>query len=159
MSLGNWTAMTWGTQPRAHGGHFDGLLGVSVELYKNWLYVLDATAWRKGPFSHPIVMYFEQGVATYLDVHLAATRGPQDGIYFACWTGHSDQADAFMVGCGVYAYESELGDEAEAWVGVKAESMDFLHEWLARKVPEFVEAGMGDCYELPMAVALARFAP
>lgn len=99
-------------------------LGYSIELYKNWLYVRDPQAWQEGAgYISPIVMEIREGDFNYKQHRIIAKRGPQNGIFTVILKPYADTPEIF-VGCGVYGYE---GDQ---WVGVNAESMKFLEDWI-----------------------------
>lgn len=100
----------------------DGLLtcdDIRVEIRRNWLYVDDETAWVPGgAFSFPTVLTVESGELQYRDVHIQATRGPQDGIYVVAHhvrypdpTSGVAAESRWMFGCGVYGWAVEAATD------------------------------------------------
>lgn len=135
MALSNWDTLAL-TVEGPTSGVFTSPLGVSVEIYKNWLYVHDPDTWREGRYSKPVVMEIQHGEVNYRDVCILAKRGPQEGVYVMMWSGYewSPGAD-MMVGCGVYGYadrdEAATGapqPEDYEWLGVTDESLAFLRQ-------------------------------
>jgi hypothetical protein len=152
MALSNWDTLAVDENGESTNGVFISKLGVSVEFYKNWLYVRDEKAWQDGGrFVSPTVMQIEEGTLSYKDVNIVARRGPQNGVYAVIQTTiypptitedcskckvkakayrHEASCPDFvdtkyvvMVGCGVYGYSGE------EWVGVTDDSKKFLIDW------------------------------
>lgn len=121
MALSNWDTLALTHEGKSCNGVFVSPLGVTVEFYKNWVYVRDPQAWRSaGGWAEPTVMEVQHGELRYQDVHIQAWRGPQRGIYavVSAWNRTTDLYTG-MVGCGVYGYkQSNLEDEDDGWVGV-----------------------------------------
>lgn len=119
MALSNWDTLAFSIDGPCEG-HVINHIGVSIELYKNWLYVRDPTAWVVGrSFVEPVVMQIESGTVKYGGWDIDARRGPQNGVYVVATSQHyhseypkdtpfedryTDQV--FLVGCGVSGYES-----------------------------------------------------
>lgn len=159
MALSNWDTLAVNQTGESTNGVFVSPLGVSVEFYKNWLYVRDKQGWNKGGrFVEPTVMQVEHGVLHYKDVSITAIRGPQNGVYAVVQSTvypphltedcakckakakayrHEQNCPDFvdtkyfvMVGCGVYGYSGE------DWVGVDDESKKFLVDWIQKSEQE-----------------------
>lgn len=166
MALSNWDTLAVNEKGAESNGVFVSPYGVSIEIYKNWIYVGDGKAWHEGErYSRPIVMEIQQGDLTYKDVQVFARRGPQNGVYVVVQSAvyspalekdclsckvkaggrwHEYQCPAFvdtkylaMIGCGVYGYR---GSE---WVGVEEESKQFLAHWLKESDIEEIEIPRG----------------
>jgi hypothetical protein len=167
MALSNWDSLSVDQAGNPTSGVFTSPLGVSVEVYKNWLYVRDEKAWVAGAFSRPTVMEVQAGNIRYKDVHIHAVRGPRSGVYAAvhvsvyeketdgcdkCKAARgkyhaSDCVDRVpthvlgMVGCGVYGYDGE------EFVGVTEDCVEFLRDWLTNDdvdhPPEFRRINFG----------------
>lgn len=143
MALSNWDTLAVDLKGEPQAGCFVSPGGVRVEIYKNWIYVHDAKAWREGgPFVADTVMQISEGQVRYHDVHIRAIRGPQDGVYVVCWhenteTGRDDGVLnpllTGMIGCGV------SGFEGEKWVGVLPGSVQFLQRWISNKERTFTD--------------------
>jgi len=124
MALSNWDTMAVDLGGNPCGGSFASPQGVTVEFYKNWLYIRDEKAWVEGrSFVKSTVAHVNSGDLSYGDVHIVAVRGPQGGVYAVVTSGYGEKQIG-MVGCGVYGFD---GDE---WVGVTAESKEFLQKFL-----------------------------
>jgi hypothetical protein len=125
MALSNWDTFAMDFKGNPSSGEFVSPLGVRVEVYKNWLYVKDEKAWRKGGhFVDGTVMQVTEGIIDYQDVHIAAVRGPQDGVYTVIWNDDYKHPAQGIVGCGVYGYKEK------EWVGVEQESVEFFQHLL-----------------------------
>lgn len=169
MALSNWETLAVNAKGEPINGVFVSKLGVSVEFYKNWLYVRDPKGWLEGGhFIEPTVMKVESCELAYKDVRIIAKRGPQDGIYAVIYSqrfervpeggctacGKQDKVHKYgthgelelpfhasdcpvvfdcMVGIGCYGYEDR------EFVGVKAESVEFLKAWLNTSSQEVME--------------------
>ncbi len=121
MALSNWDTLAVDLEGKPIPGSFTSPLGVQVCFHKNWLYVFDEKAWRESRYTRPIVMQVEEGHITYLDTHIQAKRGPQEGIFAIITSGSEWNKDLKgMVGCGVYGFNDST------WVGVNSESLTFL---------------------------------
>lgn len=108
--------------------------GVTFEVYKNSINVLDALAWREGgSFVSPIVMKIESGSLEYNRVYVAAWRGPQQGVYAAIWTlGDDLRIDKGILCCGVYGFADD-----GSWLGVSKEARECLFkQGREREAPE-----------------------
>jgi len=127
MALSNWDTLALSETGQPTPGVFTSALGVEVEVYKNWLYVRDKRAWREGGgFTGPTVMQVTEGTLRYQDVHIAAWRGPQEGVYAALWSGRYGQ-ERGIVAAGVYGYRGE------EWVGIEPESIAWLRAQLKKE--------------------------
>lgn len=131
MALSNWDtlAIDLATGESIQGG-FVTPGGVYVAIYKHWVFIHDKTAWREGGrFVATTIMRIQKGSLHYHDVHIEAIRGPQDGVYMACWhrkwPNEGDPIYTGMVGCGLYAFDGEVP------VGVRPESLEYLKAWVA----------------------------
>jgi hypothetical protein len=162
VALSNWDTMSMDQDGEPTDGSFTSPLGVEVEIYKNWLYIRDGKAWQDGgSYIEPTVMQVEHGVLTYKDVHIVALRGPQNGVFAACWTppymnrNKDDEKDAGklvgMIGCGVYGFrqreeherDKSLDEIDDLWVGVKPESAAWWQDRLREEKPETHDWGDG----------------
>jgi len=155
MALSNWDTLAVDENGESTNGIFTSPNGVSVEFYKNWLYVRDKKGWQEGGrFVEPTVMQVDNGTLSYKDVSICAIRGPQNGVYAVVestiypphltedcakckakaksyWHEKNcadfvDTKHLVMIGCGVYGYDGE------EWVGVDDESKKFLASWIQK---------------------------
>jgi hypothetical protein len=142
MALSNWDTLAIDLDGNPTNGVFKSpKSGITVEIYKNWVYVRDAKAWHEGRYVNDVVLEIQSGSLHYQEVSIEAVRGPQNGIYVACWTVDYNVKDEKgkakyhgMIGCGVYGFSDE------DWVGVTKESLEFLKDWITRKHQVFDDA-------------------
>ena len=126
MALSNWDILSINHNNDHTNGVIRSKLGVTVEIYKNWLYVKDVIAWQSGSgYSKPTIAEIHSGNLIYKDIAIHAERGPQQGIYCIVhtpvWpTDKNDKKLNLMVGIGCYGYTKNK------WVGVHQKSIDFL---------------------------------
>jgi hypothetical protein len=131
MALSNWDTAAIDLDGNPVTGVVRSPLGVVVRIYKNWLYVEDAEAYKGGGFTSPVVAHINEGSLVYRDVFIEAVRGPQSGVYVVAWS-YRDPNDykagmVGMVGCGVHGYDDRT------FVGVKPESLQWLQDRLRAK--------------------------
>jgi len=142
MALSNWDTLAVNLKGEPQSGFFVSPGGVKVEIYKNWVYIHDPEAWReKGSYVKDTIMQINHGDLHYHDVEIRAIRGPQEGIYVACWhTDYKDEEIIYtgMVGCGVYGFAGE------EWIGVTPESVAFLQKWISYKERTWTDEGVDD---------------
>lgn len=131
MALSNWDTFAIDHEGKNSGGSFTSAQGVTVETYKNWLYISDPQAWRKGGgYTEPIVMQVSEGIFIYQDVRVVAIRGPKNGIYFCAYTEkyeNSSYTIKGIVGIGCSGY---VGSR---WVGTGKRDLAFLKRQLLCK--------------------------
>jgi hypothetical protein len=142
MALSNWDTLALTAEGPCNGA-FTSPLGVTVEIYKNWLYVRDPEAWREGRYTEPVIMEIQHGEVNYRDVCILAQRGPQNGVYVMVWSGYEWNPGAdMMVGCGVYGFSERQSDEVEVkpedyqWLGVTDESLAFLRQMVVERLDQ-----------------------
>jgi len=129
MALSSWDTFAVNIKCKSINGTFKSPKGINVEIYKNWIYIRDDDGYGKDShFTQPTVASIQHGDITYKDVCILATRGPQNGVYLACWSYMADdnnrQKVEGMVGCGVYGFDNDN------WIGVTRDSITFLIGWL-----------------------------
>lgn len=117
MALSNWDTLAINQDNDSVSGYMKTEDGVTAEIRKNHLIV---------EFGEERIV-IENGNLSYHDLSISAVRGPQGGIYIACWERW--EYKKFIVGCGVYGF-----DDSD-WVGVKQESLDFLHKFITDQHP------------------------
>jgi hypothetical protein len=114
MALSNWDTYALNLKGEPSDGTFTSPAGISVEFYKNWLYVHDPRAWHEGlGFVKPVIMEVNHGQLRYGDVNVVSARGPQNGIYAAVWSGwesakEPEQQLRGMVGIGCSGFRDVL---------------------------------------------------
>jgi hypothetical protein len=107
MALSNWDTAAWDKD----GNPMAGTLTcgkVSVEIYKNWIYVRDSECWieeHKG-FGNQCVMEIQFGDVQYRGFSIKAIRGPQNSIMTVVQYGYQEDKDyVVMYAIGGYAYQ------------------------------------------------------
>lgn len=149
MALSNWDTLAVDHKGESVGGSWTSPAGVTVEFYKNWLYVRHPKAWTKASsFIKPVIMQINSGDFTYLDVNIHAVRGPKNGVYAAIWTSkYQEQSKekgapyvpptvTGMVGIGCYGFKNEV-DLVLAEKGRKPEPGDFWNSHQSNKSGEW----------------------
>lgn len=124
-------------------GSFTSPLGVSVDLYKNWVYIRDPRAWRDGTFVEPTVAQLLEGDLRYMDVGIKAKRGPQRGIYLIVTSGYNyDDTFRAMIGIACSGWRrrpwAKNENKRHYWVGVSLTCLSFLSTWLASDECDFL---------------------
>lgn len=145
MALSNWDTMAVDLDGKPASSSFTSPSGVTVEVYKNWLYIRDPKAWRESSsYEEPTVAELSNGELCYQDVTIAAKRGPQEGVYAVIWVpgykyqpkdGKLDYAlpERGMIACGVYGYDGH------DFVGVRPESVQWFIYQLRGQHKEFYD--------------------
>jgi hypothetical protein len=151
MALSNWDTLAVDENSKSTNGVFESALGVTVEIYKNWLYVRDPKAWQEGgAFVEPTIMEVHDGSFRYKDVQIVAKRGPKTGVYAVVWTQTfpdvPSTAEKDCEDCGAKAGEAHnsscktygepswkimagigcYGYEGDEFVGVDVAEIEFL---------------------------------
>ena len=138
MALSNWDTLSVDHSGKPLAGEYKFKNGVTVEFYKNWLYLQDEEAWKDSDasFSKPTIMQIGNGDIVYRGIHIIALRGPQNGVYAVIWHSEyqkqSEDKNApyrppiitGMIGCGVYGYSNRK------WVGVNKSSI----KWFMKEI-------------------------
>lgn len=159
MALSNWDTLAVDEAGEPTNGVFASPLGVTVEIYKNWLYVRDPRGWQEGAFTEPTVMQVDSGHLIYKDVQITATRGPKSGIYCVVESAiyppdlgtdcprctekwHKAECPDYVpvrhlvmagIGCSGYV--------GKKWVGIADAEKKFLSDWIGRSHEEAFEMG------------------
>lgn len=136
MALSNWDTLAIDHTSSPVEGSFAASSGeLSVDIYKNWIYIRSEEMWHEGSgFSCPTVMEIQEGVFRFGRVNALVVRGPSEGVYLCAWetTYVKDMPPMtrLMAGMGIYGYR---GGE---WVGVTEEHVTFLKQLIESKVAE-----------------------
>ena len=128
MALSNWDTLAVNEKGESTNGVFVSPQGVSVEIYKNQLWV------NLGDRKDQIT--FDQGDMAIRDTSISVKRGPQEGVFCITYAPQYKPTQA-MVGCGVYGYtvQDKPSEEWEAeFVGVTEESVKFLQDMILEKL-------------------------
>jgi hypothetical protein len=135
MALSNWDTLAFDTAGEAGSGVLKDAFGKPsfLEIYKNWLYVMDET--DKADIESPgrFVAEIQEGSVTVLSFRIIAARGKQEGVYVYAETGYSyskDQPFECMSGIGCYGYDYDR------WVGVEEETLDDFFLFLEANAPK-----------------------
>jgi hypothetical protein len=120
LALSNWDTAAWDQD----GNPMEGKLTVgqvSIEIYKNWIYVRDSECWKDGlhSFGHNAVMEIQFGDITYRGFRIRAIRGPQNSIMAAVEYGYkSDKEYQAMFAIGGYGYSRDV------FVGIQQKTIE-----------------------------------
>ena len=109
MALSNWDTLAVNEKGESTTAVFKAR-GMVIEIYKNWLYIKRG---KNQAFAH-----IEQGKLRLDGVEILAVRGPQQGVYCACWTqtfkklksGDNKCTVKLMAGCGVYGFKDTVSE-------------------------------------------------
>jgi len=133
MALSNYDSLALNEKGEPINGVITSPLGVTVEIYKNWLYIRDNKAWKKnGYFVKPTVMQINSGDITYQDLHILALRGPQGGIYVIVYYMDKEYNPHGMIGCGVCAYIDDKNHRTR-FAGVTKKCLSWFKKELNKK--------------------------
>ncbi len=129
MAKSNWATIAWNEKNEHSTGVFEVDDSISVEAYKNWLYLRDKQGWTKeGPYSEPVVAEIWSGELVYKNVQIIAKRVDlQNAMLFYCRTGYMNNAEKpyrHMLGICCYGFEGEN------WVGVTYPLIEELKLWI-----------------------------
>ncbi len=135
MALSNWDDKAWDVK----GNPMPSIIKfgtVSIEVYKNWLYVKDTAAWDENSgYRFPTIMEISEGYVRYKKIIIHAIRGPQNSILTRIQCGYINDPDyAIMYAIGAYGY-----DDSGDFVGVLPETVAEFRKWLKADydIPEF----------------------
>jgi len=135
MSLSSWDTLAVDENGNSTNGVFESFQDVKVEIYKNWLHIIDKKAWAKNcGYTKNVIAVINEGDLSYKDVNIIAIQGPQKGIYCVVWSQKYEEGSnkkpelRGMVGCGVNGYKGEK------WVGVSSKSLEWFRKKLTDKV-------------------------
>ncbi len=100
MALSNWDTLSIGNKSTSTDGLIKFKNGVTVELYKNWVYLRSLKLWDKDSgFTKPTFASFNNGEINIGNLYLKAKRGLQSGIYI-----YANFDKTFFAGIGCYGY-------------------------------------------------------
>lgn len=126
MALSNWDTFTMTHEGKPCGGVFTSPQGVSVEIYKNWIYLRDKD-WNKVKDWSPVMEIYDSRTH-YKDVNIAS-KFINHTIYVATWSGYDyDKSVHGMVGIGTMGY-----DVKGKYVGVTEKHITRLKKFLNEK--------------------------
>jgi hypothetical protein len=155
MALSNWAILAW----NENGEPCDGRLeaeGVSISIYKNWIYVRDEKAWKEGSmFNKPTIMEISEGQIEYHRFKIIAKRGKNNEVFVLAEYSGNQKETKQLIGIGAYAY-----DDDGNYVGVTEETKGEFFNWIriskedwwfpmlidVTKIKEFKTFNQGDKY-------------
>lgn len=104
MALSNWDTLSIGPDSKPSDGTFILPDGRGIEIYKNWLYIHDATGWHEGlKFVQPIIGEVIEGNCVIAGIRIRAVRGPQSAVFF-----HAKVDGDVVGGIGCYGFLGAL---------------------------------------------------
>ena len=126
MALSNWDTFAMTHESKPCGGGFTSPRGISVEIYKNWIYLKDED-WNKVGDWHPVMEIYDSRMS-YKDVFVAS-KFTNHTIYVATWSGYDyDKTIMGMVGIGTMGH-----DVKGEYIGVTAKQIIRLKNFLNSK--------------------------
>ena len=133
MALSNWDTFAVDFDGKEIDGSFTSKLGITVEIYKNWIHILDEKSWNEDSgYVFPIVMKIEEGNIYYKDIHIISKRGPQEGVFVVVhnqiYKDNKNFEDYGMIGAGVYGFNN-----SGEFVGFSEESRNFLQSIISAR--------------------------
>ena len=138
MALSNWDVVAWDEKGKPCEGVLHTPDGVIVEIYKNWVSVMDASAYdawndEHKAFIRPYIMNIDEGVLSYKNIRIFVKRGKQNGVYVVA-IYHNVETDVIkaIYGVGCYGF-----DENDEYVGVKKETIEDFIKWLKKLKEEY----------------------
>lgn len=157
MALSNWDTLAFDKDGKPTNGIFTNG-DISVEIYKNWLYVHDKKGWtaKNCGFRKDTIARIGNGEIQYKNVHILAKRGRQESVMCIVWTDDYEKKDKnqyeVMVGCGVYGYRGSkwVGVEGKTFEALKIFAKDILEEYIGDSIVTFpdnpLRFNQGDAY-------------
>jgi len=127
MALSNWDTFAMTHENKPCGGVYTSPRGISVEIYKNWIYLKDKD-WNKVGDWHPVMEIYDAKIH-YKDVNVVS-KFINHTIYVATWSGYDDNDNSLrgMVGIGTMGH-----DVKGQYVGVTARHLIRLKKFLNTK--------------------------
>jgi len=123
MALSNWDTFAMDHENKPCCGVYISPQGISVEIYKNWIYLKDKD-WNKVGYWHPVMEIYDSKMS-YKDVNIAS-KFINHTIYVATWSGYNyDKSVKGMVGIGTMGH-----DVKSQYVGVTAKHLIRLKKFL-----------------------------
>jgi len=129
MAKSNWATLAWDENNKSSTGVFKIDESISVEAYKNWIYLRDKTGWSEGgSYMDPTVAEIWSGELNYKKVRIIAKRlDLQNAMLFYCRTGYQDdEKTPYRHMLGICCY----GFEGGSWVGVTYPLVEELKLWI-----------------------------
>ena len=156
MALSNWATLAWDENGKPCNGRLEAE-GITIEIYKNWLYVRDEKAWKEGGmYIKPTIMEIAEGQIEYYRFRIIASRGKNNELFVVAEYSAKDQKETKqLMGIGAYGYDDD-GD----YVGVTEETKGEFFHWIERtrgdwwfpmpidmiKIKDFKTFNQGDKY-------------
>ena len=129
MAKSNWATVAWDEKNQDSIGIFKLDDSLSVEAYKNWIYIYDKEGWTDGgSYVEPCVAQIWEGEINYKKVKIAAKRiDLQNAMLFYCRTGWpNSEKDPYRHMLGICCY----GFDDDDWVGVTYPLIEELESWI-----------------------------
>lgn len=155
MALSNWATLAW----NENGEPCDGSLkaeGVSIDIYKNWIYVRDENAWKEGSvFNKPTIMEISEGQIEYHRFKIIVSRSQNGALFVVAEYISKDQKEnKQLMGIGAYGYDDanyvgvteETKEEFFNWIKTSKEDWQFTILVDVTKIKDFKTFNQGDQY-------------
>lgn len=127
MALSNWATLSWNENGEPCEGKIEAE-GITIEIYKNWLYVRDEKAWREGAaFIKPTIMEIAEGQIEYHRFKIIASRGKNNELFVVTEYYSKDHTEKKqLIGIGAYGFDDDN------YVGVSEDTKGEFFYWIKR---------------------------
>ena len=125
MSLSNWSTLAWDKDGKSAGSKLEAE-GVSVEIYKNWLYIRDENSWNEEfRYAKPTIMEMSEGQITYHGFSIIAGRGSNGELFVVVEYNNRDHTEkSQLIGIASYGYDEDN------YVGVTDKTKEEFFDWI-----------------------------
>ena len=128
MALSNWATLSWNENGESCEGKLEAE-GITIEIYKNWLYVSDEKAWKEGAmFIKPTIMEIAEGQIEYHRFKIIASRGKNNELFVVAEYGPKDHKEKKqLIGISAYGF-----DDDSNYIGITEETKGEFFYWIKR---------------------------
>jgi hypothetical protein len=110
VALSNWDTLAFNAKGQASPGEVENRHGVTLEIYKNWLYVRDPKTWKEGrQYTKPVIAEIGEGTIQIGGFDIVAKRCGQNGVMVvAGYHSAKYKRHYFFGGIGCSGYKNEI---------------------------------------------------
>ena len=155
MALSNWATLSWNENGEPSEGKLE-VEGITIEIYKNWLYVRDEKAWKEGSmFIKPTIMEIAEGQIEYHRFKIIAHRGKNNELFVVAEYDSKDfKEKKQLIGIGAYGFDDDnyvgISEETKGeffyWIKKSKENWWFSMDIDVTKIKDFNVINQGDKY-------------
>ena len=125
MALSNWSTLTWDKDGKPSGSKLEAE-GVSVEIYKNWLYIRDENSWNEEfRYAKPTIMEMSEGQIKYHGFSIIARSGGNGELFVVAEynnRGYTEKSQ--LIGIAAYGYDRDN------YVGITDKVKEEFFNWI-----------------------------